>query len=90
MTTTTTKKNPSAPSARALPPAFSATLSATKKCAFCARRNECRAICGTMFGFCNADFLLDADRVSEALRLARRAARLLRSVRAFCNESRKY
>ena len=55
--------------------ALSALSAIPGKCAFCAHRKECRATVGIMFGFCNADYTPDLDRLSAAVRLARRVDR---------------
>ena len=59
------------------------SLSATKKavsalsarrgnCDFCAHRRECASAMGNLFGYCNADYTQDLDRLSAAVRLAKR------------------
>lgn len=55
--------------------AVSALSALPGKCAFCAHRKECRKTVGIMFGFCNTEYAPDLERLSAAVRLARRVDR---------------
>lgn len=52
--------------------ALSALSASSAACSFCAKRHECRKTCGVMFGGCSADYVLDLDRLSAAIALAKR------------------
>lgn len=52
--------------------ALSALSAAPGKCAFCAHRAKCKKTIGIMFGFCEAEYAPDMDRLSAAVRLAKR------------------
>lgn len=52
--------------------ALSALSAAHGKCAFCAHRAECKKTIGIMFGFCEAEYAPDMDRLSAAVRIAKR------------------
>ena len=52
--------------------AVSALSALPGKCAFCAHRKECKKTIGIMFGFCNTEYAPDLERLSAAVRLAKR------------------
>lgn len=52
--------------------ALSALSDRRGNCDFCAHRHECASVMGNLFGYCNADYTQDLDRLSAAVRLAKR------------------